>query len=115
MLMSATSADEGAIQISDSDLNSAILGARLRASKTLQLVDTDRPIIPHMTNIAQADPPQRTIVYVRSPKDAVTIAESLKKKHKNVVTLTGTMRGKERDELVDNPAREPASPKTHKP
>jgi len=103
MLMSATSADQDAIQISETDLNSAILGTRLRASKKLQLVDTDKPIIAHMSNIAQADPPQRTIVYVRSPKDAVTIAESLKKKHKNVVTLTGTMRGKERDELVDNP------------
>jgi CRISPR-associated endonuclease/helicase Cas3 len=103
MLMSATSTDEGEIQISDSDLKSETLGKRLRADKTLHLVHTDKPVIAEITTLAQTDPPQRTVVFVRSPTDAAKIATSLRKHHRNVVTLTGTMRGKERDELVENP------------
>jgi CRISPR-associated endonuclease/helicase Cas3 len=48
------------------------------------------------------DPPQRTIIFVQSPRTVVEIAASLKEHFANVVALTGTIRGKERDELVDN-------------
>ena len=56
-----------------------------------------------ITKQALENPPARTIVFVQSPRDVVDIADVLKKHYSNVVALTGTIRGKERDELVDNP------------
>jgi len=103
MLMSATSGNGSTIQIEAADLNSEVLGKRLRGRKTLHPVNTSNPVIECMTRLAQDDPPQRTIVFVQSPANAAKIAMSLRKHYRNVVTLTGTMRGKERDELVENP------------
>ena len=55
-----------------------------------------------LVSLAKDNPPLRTIVFVQSPSTAVEIASQLQSAGK-VVTLTGTMRGKERDDLVDNP------------
>ena len=117
MLMSATSADETSIQISEADLHSAVLGQRLRAPKRLDLQKTPKTLTAEITALTQADPPKRTIIFVQRPKEVAVIAESLRKKYSNVVALTGTIRGKERDELVKNPVfraftseQEPAEP-----
>src|SRR5258708_21490410 len=60
-------------------------------------------VVVKIVRMAPKQPPRRTIVFVRSPRTVVEIAASLKGHFSNVVALTGTIRGKERDELVDNP------------
>jgi CRISPR-associated endonuclease/helicase Cas3 len=97
VLMSATS--EGAGLLTEADLENPTFRRRFTAKKTVQIVrssQVERSII----SLAKTDPPERTIIFVESPTTAVQIAEQLSG---NVVILTGTMRGKERDDLVDNP------------
>ena len=102
MTMSATSNSADSISLSDADLENSTLGQRLKAKKTLQLRDTPQPL-KMITKLALENPPARTIIFVQSPRDVVEIDDVLKKQYRNVVALTGTIRGKERDELVDNP------------
>jgi CRISPR-associated endonuclease/helicase Cas3 len=102
MTMSATSNSADSISLSDADLENATLSQRLKAAKTLHLRDTAQPL-KMIAKLALENPPARTIVFVQSPRDVVDIADVLKKQYSKVVTLTGTIRGKERDELVDNP------------
>jgi CRISPR-associated endonuclease/helicase Cas3 len=102
MTMSATSNSADSISLSDADLENPVLSQRLKAKKTLQLRETAQPL-KMITKLALENPPARTIVFVQSPRDVVDIADVLKKQYRNVVALTGTIRGKERDELVDNP------------
>jgi CRISPR-associated endonuclease/helicase Cas3 len=103
MTMSATSNSTDSISLSDADLENPTLSQRLKATKALQLRETTQPLR-MMTKLALENPPARTIVFVQSPRDVVDIADAVKKQYSNVVALTGTIRGKERDELVDNPA-----------
>jgi len=116
MTMSATSNSADSISLSDDDLANATLSQRLKAKKTVQLRETPQPL-KVIAKLALENPPARTIVFVQSPRDVVDIADVLKKQYSNVVALTGTIRGKERDELVDNPvfqaftlSAEPAEP-----
>jgi CRISPR-associated endonuclease/helicase Cas3 len=102
MTMSATSNSTDSISLSDDDLANATLSQRLKAKKTVLLREAPQPL-KVITNLALENPPARTIVFVQSPRDVVDIADVLKKQHSKVVALTGTIRGKERDELVDNP------------
>jgi len=117
MLMSATSNGSASIHLSHNDLKGSILGKRLRGAKKLHIVKAEKQILDQMRTLAENDPALRTIVFVRVPQDGAKIAAWLRKKYMNVVTLTGTMRGKERDELVSNPIfqtftveQEPAEP-----
>jgi CRISPR-associated endonuclease/helicase Cas3 len=116
MTMSATSNSTDSISLSDADLENPVLSQRLKAKKTLQLRETAQPL-KMITKLALENPPKRTIIFVQSPRDVVDIADVLKKTFSHVVALTGTIRGKERDELVDNPvfraftvAEEPTEP-----
>jgi CRISPR-associated endonuclease/helicase Cas3 len=102
MTMSATSNSADSISLSDADLENATLSQRLKAKKTFQLRETPQPL-KMITKLALENPPARTIVFLQSPRDVVDIADVLKKQYGKVVALTGTIRGKERDELVDNP------------
>lgn len=98
VLMSATS-DGAGLELTEDDLTNPTFRRRFTAKKTIQIVrssQVERSII----SLAKTDPPKRTIIFVESPTTAVKIAEQLRG---NVVVLTGTMRGKERDDLVDNP------------
>ncbi|MDR1817730.1 MAG: type I-U CRISPR-associated helicase/endonuclease Cas3, partial [Puniceicoccales bacterium] len=54
------------------------------------------------TDAGTTDPDRAVLIFVRSVEDAVKIADALDKNDTKgrVATLTGTMRGKERDELV---------------
>jgi CRISPR-associated endonuclease/helicase Cas3 len=113
MLMSATGSSGSDISLNDDDLNTEPLKSRLQAVKEVQLINHPQPI-KKIVSLARDKPPTRTIVFVQSPSTAVEIAAQLTGK---VVLLTGTMRGKERDDLVDNPvfqaftkAQEPAEP-----
>ena len=116
MTMSATSHSADSISLSDADLENPTLSQRLKAKKMLHLRETAQPLST-MLKLATDNPPKRTIVFVLSPRDVVDLAGDIKKRYPNVVALTGTIRGKERDELVDNPvfkaftvAEEPAEP-----
>ena len=113
MLMSATSSVGSDISLKVDDLNTEPLKSRLQAVKEVQLLNHPQPI-KKILSLAKDSPPMRTIVFVQSPSTAVEIAAQLTGK---VVSLTGTMRGKERDDLVDNPvfqaftkAKEPTEP-----
>jgi CRISPR-associated endonuclease/helicase Cas3 len=116
MTMSATSNSSDSLSLTDADLENPTLSQRVKAKKTLRLRETARPLST-MLKLSTENPPKRTIVFVQSPRDVVDIGGDIKKRHTNVVALTGTIRGKERDELVDNPvfqaftvAEEPTEP-----
>lgn len=98
VLMSATS-DGAGLELTESDLENPTFRRRFTAKKTLQMVRSSQ-VERSLVSLAKTDPPKRTIIFVESPITAVQIAEQLSG---NVVILTGTMRGKERDDLVDNP------------
>ncbi len=114
--MSATSIAQDSLALTEADLANATLSARLNAKKVLKLVDAQSVKV-KITSLALAKPPQRTIIYVQSPQTAKEIVGALQEHHSNVACLTGTIRGKERDDLADNPvfkaftvAEQPAEP-----
>lgn len=101
MTMSATSTSSDSLALTKDDLANATLSARLNAKKPLSLVEAASVKV-KITSLALAAPPSRTIVFVQSPATAKEIAGALKGHYSNVVALTGTIRGKERDDLADN-------------
>jgi CRISPR-associated endonuclease/helicase Cas3 len=101
MTMSATSTSSDSLALTDADLANATLNARLNAKKKLSLIEATS-VVMKIVSTAMKDPPRRTIIFVQSPRTVVEIAASLKEHFANVVALTGTIRGKERDELIDN-------------
>jgi CRISPR-associated endonuclease/helicase Cas3 len=117
MTMSATSSGDD-ITLSEDDLTNPVLGARLNAKKKLNIIETTMKVTQQIVKLARTNLPKRTIVFVNSPRTAVEVAEALRTLDlKSVVALTGTIRGKERDDLIDNPifrtfmtAEEPAEP-----
>jgi len=102
MTMSATSSGDDFV-LSDEDLKNEILGKRLNAAKKLRLYKSSPQVVKSIVKLSQENPPRRTIVFVNSPRAAVEVAESLKLHFDDVISLTGTIRGKERDDLLDNP------------
>ena len=102
LTMSATSNGEGSITLSEADLANTTINAKLTAHKALQLRDVAKPV-PFIIKQALDNPPDRTIVFVNSPRVAAEIAAEIQKHCSKVAALTGTIRGKERDDLVDNP------------
>ena len=102
MTMSATSSGDD-LALSNEDSRNETLGKRLNAKKKLEILNTSQVLVKHIARLSRENPPRRTIVFVNSPRTAVEITESLKAGFKNVISLTGTIRGKERDDLVDNP------------
>ena len=101
MLMSATGSGGSDISLNEDDLNTEPLKSRLQAVKTVRIINHPQPI-KKIISLAKDSPPMRTIVFVQSPSTAVEVGTNLHNSGK-VVLLTGTMRGKERDDLVDNP------------
>jgi CRISPR-associated endonuclease/helicase Cas3 len=82
---------------------------RLGASKILSFEDTPDDLPAAFEGMIKcalvyADIQRRVVIYVRSPRHAKDIAESLAKRvgRKRVGILTGTIRGFERDVLVDD-------------
>ncbi|MBN2429350.1 MAG: type I-U CRISPR-associated helicase/endonuclease Cas3 [Deltaproteobacteria bacterium] len=115
MELSATTRTKAAIEvfsISDADSDNNFVKNRLNAVKRLSLIalgekEKEQDKIIELT-LARKDSGRAILVFVRSVADATKIASELEKKlgkdKKDMVrSLTGTMRGKERDELVKEP------------
>lgn len=101
LFMSATQHRKGnsSVSLGSDDMDNTVVEERYRAVKKLELKK-----IPPQDNVADEiakhaeSKPGRVMIYVKSPKDALKISKSLKKE-REVVVLTGTIRGFERDML----------------
>ena len=90
----------------DEEEKSPLVKERLRAPKRLSLIPLEDPkkLPDKLTELALArkESNRAILVFARTVKDVEAIAESLRKnKQKQVEVLTGTLRGKERDALVE--------------
>jgi CRISPR-associated endonuclease/helicase Cas3 len=107
ILLSATQRDRGVDAFPtnlDNDLvaSNSTFAKRFRAVKQLHIVDpVDKP--DDAISELALRPDRRTIIFVRSPKDARKLGAAIEKQHKvRVPLITGVQRGKERDELLNN-------------
>ncbi len=102
-----------AFQINEDDNENTYIKKRLHAVKRLTIVpvnnekEVEKRIIQLALDMESSKRP--VLIFVRTVKSALTIMEELQKKLKKsgkerVLALTGTMRGKERDELITRPA-----------
>jgi len=102
LALSATGRAESDFTLGEEDLNSAVVNKRLHARKGLQLhfID-DRKDLPERIATKAAELNGKVVVFLSSVDHAEKCAQALRKTKKHsVATLTGTMRGAERDELV---------------
>lgn len=103
--LTATSRGGGeAFRLSDSDREHQVVRARLEAKKGMLFhpVDGDKEIAAKVTEFAlgHKDSGQAILVFFRKLANVESVVKALRKAHPHVETLTGTMRGIERDELV---------------
>ncbi len=92
----------------DEEEQSPLVKERLRAPKKLTLIPLEDPkkLPDKLTELALAkkESNRAVLVFAKSVKDVEVIEANLRKnKQKQVEILTGTLRGKERDELVKTP------------
>jgi len=103
LALSATGRTEPDFTLGGDDLRDAVVKKRLNARKGLELHDIeDRKELPERIAEKAAELKGKVVVFLSSVEQAEKCAQVLRKAHR-VVTLTGTMRGAERDELVKNP------------
>ena len=103
LLMSATihtDEKQNVLSLDDSDLQRKAVCDRYDAKKTLELVDAGDSNLPDAIATEALKMTGRTIVYVQKPSVALAIAQKLRDADKAVATLTGTLRGFERDILT---------------
>jgi len=89
------------------DQEHPVVKQRLEARKQLDLipVNDDKQVANKIAKIAAGynDANAAVLVYVRTLEAVGTIERELKKTGRSLVLLTGTIRGKERDDLVEKP------------
>jgi len=113
-LLSATQRDvqsqdpDTTIELTDDDKSNPVIGKRLSATKILQLSeladkDDDCKKLVELA-LTHRNTESRVLVFVKSPKNAGAVNRLISKEAPecNVLVLTGTMRGYERDELAKN-------------
>lgn len=105
LALSATGRTEPDFTLGDEDFHNAVVKKRLHATKSLQLhLVEDRKELPERIAAKAAELNGKVVVFLSSVDLAEKCAQALRKMKKgSVVTLTGTMRGAERDELVKDP------------
>ncbi|HTE41003.1 MAG TPA: type I-U CRISPR-associated helicase/endonuclease Cas3, partial [Steroidobacteraceae bacterium] len=105
LALSATGRTEADFTLGDEDLHHPVVKKRLHARKGLSLHSVDhRKELPDRIAAKAAELEGKVIVFLSSVEHAEKCAQALGKFRKHgVATLTGTMRGAERDELVMNP------------
>lgn len=105
MALSATGRAEPDFALGDEDLRNAVVNKRLHAKKGLELhLIEDRKHLPDVAAAKALGLSGKIAVFLSSVDHAEKCAQILRraKKH-NIVTLTGTMRGAERDGLMQHP------------
>jgi CRISPR-associated endonuclease/helicase Cas3 len=107
MELSATSRGENVFALTDADRSNPVVKKRIQAKKIIQLhKNVDEKKLPEeLAELALSHKESNcaVIVFVRTVEAVERIAEKLRKSGQKVETLTGTLRGKERDELVNYP------------
>jgi len=101
--------DRDVLRLQAEDNNDAIVRDRLHATKHLRLHEVNEDdVIPKLVELARQHdtPPSKVLIYVQSPEQAQKVAQGLKNElgsaaDGRVAVLTGTIRGNERDQLVD--------------
>jgi CRISPR-associated endonuclease/helicase Cas3 len=98
--------DGNAFVLTEEEKAEDLVARRLRATKLLKVVDTKdgaRPEVELAERALVHDPQRvRVIVYVRTPILAKDVAHEIEKTAKGrVAVLTGTIRGHERDQMVN--------------
>ena len=103
MLLSATQRSKqsgDAFSLDKDDMSDPHIATRYKSEKILRLIEAN-DVIQKVTETALALH-GKILVYLQKPKDVQEVASRLKKRGERVVTLTGTMRGYERDQLTKN-------------
>lgn len=103
MLMSATQRSEeptAKFSLNSEDMCHPEIKKRYESKKFLRVIETS-DVLQRVTTEA-LNMNGRVLVYLQKPKDVQKISSELRKLKERVVTLTGTMRGFERDQLVKN-------------
>lgn len=109
MELTATSKTDEAFRLNQEDYGNEIVRTRMESVKTIilhELADPKKPAKELTARALEFKESERSILIYVSSVEAVLEIQGLLDKAKlsdRVVTLTGTMRGKERDELVTNP------------
>jgi CRISPR-associated endonuclease/helicase Cas3 len=112
-----TANSSASFTLTDADLENETIQKRYHATKRLSLIPLDEKdkLEDQLVSLAQAKPAGRAIlIFTRSVEIALKVAEELKNAdHRDsVAVLTGTMRGAERDALVEkNPVFQRFLPK----
>jgi CRISPR-associated endonuclease/helicase Cas3 len=93
--------------LTSDDLDHAVVQKRIRAKKAIAFhaVDDEKRTADRVAELAleHKDSGHAILVFVRKLDDVDKVAERLRKAKMPVERLTGTLRGKERDELVTRP------------
>ena len=103
-LMSATqdsSNNKNRFKLDDDDLHNSEIKKRYKAEKHLHLVNIEDNNIPSTIAEYAQGKKGRILIYLQKPKDVQSVKEIIEKKHKAVM-LTGTLRGWERDALIED-------------
>jgi CRISPR-associated endonuclease/helicase Cas3 len=105
LALSATGRTEPDFTLGDEDLRDAVVRRRLHARKGLRVhVVGDRKELPDRISRKAAELDGRIVIFLSSVDHAEKCVQTLRKANKDsVATLTGTMRGAERDELIKDP------------
>jgi CRISPR-associated endonuclease/helicase Cas3 len=94
--------------VEEEDRHDPVVSRRLGARKALTIVHADKVIARIAEEALElGKSPSRVLVYVRNPDDVAMVAAAIGKKlgdggGARVARLTGTIRGKERDELAES-------------
>lgn len=105
LALSATSRTQADFSLNDQDLRNPTVKKRLYARKglTLHPIDDRKDLPEHLARRA-LDMEGRIVIFLSSVEHAERCAQTLRKARRHVATLTGTMRGAERDQLMRDPA-----------
>ncbi|MGO9596489.1 MAG: type I-U CRISPR-associated helicase/endonuclease Cas3 [Isosphaeraceae bacterium] len=105
--LSATSRADDCFGLTDQDRAEPKVKKRIHAKKILHLHlnEDEKKLADRLADLAlqHKDSNRAVLVFARTVEAVEKIAEKLRKTTRDVETLTGTLRGKERDELVEKP------------
>ena len=120
MELTATPRGQGEVfELSPEDRGNDTVRQRFAAKKALSLAplkDAKKPGGELADRaLAHRESGTAVLVFARTVEDVMTVAEKLDKQKLSVVTLTGTMRGKERDDLIKHPVFARFLPASNRP